>query len=159
MDVASQFFIGWSPKLIKFMPSIKLLSNSSDSYSIYERFSPCWIYSEHIQYEVVGIEPTLTDYLLKPVDIDELRETMIRFTDAKKNKQKRNLPLKLKTQYSLTDREIGIIVYLLEGKSSKEIAAKLFINKHTVDTHRRNILKRMGIKSTEELLALLNTPI
>ena len=120
--------------------------------------SPNFIFvTGYDQYAIKAIRSAAFDYLLKPVDIDELRETIDRFAEVLKNKQNINLPHKLKTQYTLTDREIEIIIHLLEGKSSKEIAETLFISKHTVDTHRRNILGKLGIKTTRELSAILKS--
>lgn len=52
-------------------------------------------------------------------------------------------------------RERDIIRLLVLNNSSKEIAEKLFISSNTVDTHRRNILKKLNISSTGELVALL----
>ena len=105
------------------------------------------------QYAIKAIREAAFDYLLKPVDIDELKETIDRYLKTQAEKQKIILPEKLKSVYSLTDREIEIVRFLLEGKSSKEIADKLFISKNTVDTHRRNILEKTKTKTTAELLA------
>ncbi len=55
----------------------------------------------------------------------------------------------------ISNRERDIIRLLLLNQSSKEIALKLNISSHTVDTHRRNILKKLKIASTGELIALL----
>jgi DNA-binding CsgD family transcriptional regulator len=41
-----------------------------------------------------------------------------------------------------TRREEEIIKFLNAGFSSQEIADKLFISKNTVDTHRRNLLRK-----------------
>ncbi|MBL4643124.1 MAG: helix-turn-helix transcriptional regulator [Flavobacteriaceae bacterium] len=51
----------------------------------------------------------------------------------------------------ISNRERDIIRLLLTQKTSKEIAASLNISKHTVDTHRRNILKKLNLSSTIEL--------
>lgn len=51
----------------------------------------------------------------------------------------------------ISNRERDIIRLLLTQKTSKEIAANLNISKHTVDTHRRNILKKLNLSSTIEL--------
>lgn len=51
-------------------------------------------------------------------------------------------------------RELEIIRYLAEGMNSKEIAKRLFISEHTVRTHRRNMLKKLGLGSSSELTAL-----
>ncbi|MCL6098497.1 MAG: response regulator transcription factor [Bacteroidetes bacterium] len=107
------------------------------------------------QYAIKAIRNAAFDYLLKPVDIDELKEAINRFIKAREEKQKIILPEKLKTSYSLTDREIEIVKLLLEGKSSQEIAEILFISKRTVNTHRRNILEKTCAKTTNELSSLL----
>jgi DNA-binding NarL/FixJ family response regulator len=45
----------------------------------------------------------------------------------------------------LTDREIEIIRLIAEGLSNKEIADKLFISHRTVDTHRTNMMNKLGL--------------
>lgn len=52
----------------------------------------------------------------------------------------------------LTKSELRITAFLIEGLSSKQIAEKLAISRHTVDTHRRNILKKLELDSTKALL-------
>ena len=56
---------------------------------------------------------------------------------------------------SVTNRERDIIRLLILDKTSKEISEKLNISSHTVDTHRRNILKKLDITSTGELVGIL----
>lgn len=51
-----------------------------------------------------------------------------------------------------TAREMEIIRQLSQGKSSKEIAVVLQISSHTVDTHRRNILKKMRMARMTEVI-------
>nr|WP_321406571.1 LuxR C-terminal-related transcriptional regulator [uncultured Carboxylicivirga sp.] len=53
----------------------------------------------------------------------------------------------------ISNRERDIIRLLVLRKSSKEIAQLLHISRHTVDTHRRNILKKLNLKSTGEMVA------
>ena len=52
----------------------------------------------------------------------------------------------------LSDREFEIILAIAEGLDSEEIAEKLFLSVHTVNTHRRNILEKAGKRSTHELV-------
>lgn len=52
---------------------------------------------------------------------------------------------------SISNRERDIVRLLLLNKTSNEISEKLHISKHTVDTHRRNILKKFHLNSTSEL--------
>lgn len=49
---------------------------------------------------------------------------------------------------ALSPQEINILAFIGEGFSSKEISCRLFITKNTVDTHRRNILKKLGVLNT-----------
>jgi DNA-binding NarL/FixJ family response regulator len=53
---------------------------------------------------------------------------------------------------SLTQREKEIITLLAKEKSSQEIADALFISIYTVNTHRKNILHKLGIKNTAGLM-------
>ncbi len=55
------------------------------------------------------------------------------------------------SEYKVTKREEEMLRHLASGKTSKEIANKLFISQHTVDTHRRNLLKKMRCKSVVEM--------
>ncbi|WP_452224603.1 LuxR C-terminal-related transcriptional regulator [Lacinutrix chionoecetis] len=55
----------------------------------------------------------------------------------------------------ISNRERDVIRLLVLNKSSKEISDCLNISPHTVDTHRRNILKKLKISSTGELVGML----
>lgn len=52
----------------------------------------------------------------------------------------------------LTKREKEIIALLAEGKSTREISDRLFISMHTVETHRKNIRKKLDLNSFAELI-------
>ena len=52
----------------------------------------------------------------------------------------------------LSNREMEVIKYLAKGLSSKEIGRKLNISEHTVDTHRRNMLRKTGSLNTAQLV-------
>lgn len=52
----------------------------------------------------------------------------------------------------LTNREKEVIALTAKGKSSSEIAEELFLSRHTVNTHRRNIYKKLGISNMKELI-------
>lgn len=54
---------------------------------------------------------------------------------------------------NFTKREREIIDELAMGLSSKEIADKLFIAKETVNTHRRNMLRKAGVNNSTNLIA------
>lgn len=54
----------------------------------------------------------------------------------------------------ISKRERDIIKLLSQNLSSKDIGKRLFISRNTVDTHRRNILKKLHLSSTGELKAV-----
>jgi hypothetical protein len=58
----------------------------------------------------------------------------------------------LKTGNVFSDREFEIIRLILTGLDSEQIADKLFLSVYTVNTHRRNILKKTGEKSMSKLI-------
>jgi len=51
----------------------------------------------------------------------------------------------------LSQREITILRLIVEGLTHQEIADKLFLSIHTVNTHRKNINKKLGIKTVSGL--------
>mgnify|MGYP001029467326 CR=1 FL=1 len=52
----------------------------------------------------------------------------------------------------LTERQLEILKLLVEGKKSTEIAHELNISAYTVDTHRKNIIKKMKAKNVVDLV-------
>jgi DNA-binding NarL/FixJ family response regulator len=51
----------------------------------------------------------------------------------------------------ISNRETDILKYIALGFSNKEIADKLFLSAHTVVTHRKNITRKLGIKTVPGL--------
>jgi DNA-binding NarL/FixJ family response regulator len=52
----------------------------------------------------------------------------------------------------LTRRETEILQQIAEGKTSQEIAEILFISPRTVDTHRANLIQKLGVKNSAGLV-------
>lgn len=52
----------------------------------------------------------------------------------------------------LTSREIEIVRLIAKGLIAKEIASELNLSVHTVYTHRKKIMKKLGINSSSELV-------
>jgi two-component system, NarL family, nitrate/nitrite response regulator NarL len=55
-------------------------------------------------------------------------------------------------KFHLTRQEKEIIKYVVDGKNSQEIGDTLFISKNTVDTHRRNIYRKLEVDSLGSLI-------
>jgi DNA-binding NarL/FixJ family response regulator len=48
----------------------------------------------------------------------------------------------------ISKRECEIITLIAEGFTNQQIAEKLFLSSHTVNTHRKNIMAKLGVKNT-----------
>jgi DNA-binding NarL/FixJ family response regulator len=60
--------------------------------------------------------------------------------------------LKGERESGLTPRELEILQHIVAGKSNKEIAGELELSANTVAVHRANIMDRLGIHKTAELV-------
>jgi DNA-binding NarL/FixJ family response regulator len=65
---------------------------------------------------------------------------------------KRTETLKGERDTALTARELEVLQYIVAGKSNKEIASELDLSVNTVSVHRANIMDRLGIHKTAELV-------
>jgi NarL family two-component system response regulator LiaR len=52
----------------------------------------------------------------------------------------------------ITKRETEILRYVNTGMTSSEIANQLSLSKHTVDNHRKNILRKTGSRNMLEMV-------
>lgn len=64
------------------------------------------------------------------------------------------IDIKIKKEFSLTEREREMLELLLKGKSNKEISNLTYVSTETVKTHLQNIYRKLGIKSRLEAVAL-----
>jgi DNA-binding NarL/FixJ family response regulator len=60
--------------------------------------------------------------------------------------------LKGERDYGLTNRELEILQFIVNGKSNKEIASTLNLSANTIAVHRSNIMDALGIHKTAELV-------
>ena len=60
---------------------------------------------------------------------------------------------KLEDSYDLlTDREKEVLQLLAEGKANKEVAGVLTLSLSTVETHRTNLMQKLNLHSTAEIV-------
>lgn len=111
--------------------------------------------------QLVAIIYTLVDELLL-----QQFDAVIHINDdvskiANRLKQSLQLPESRGESEDLSERENEILISLVKGLTNKEIADKHFISIHTVISHRKNIVRKTGIKSVSGLTvyALLNNLI
>jgi DNA-binding NarL/FixJ family response regulator len=132
------------------------LENNQSAFDLISQLNKN-LYRPHIilvtgypQYSIKAIKNEVFDYIIKPVDIDELKASVNRLIEHLSLKTKQVL-----NEFNmLSKRESEVLKYVLEGKTSSEIADTLFISVNTVHTHRRNILKKTGAGSIIDLLRI-----
>lgn len=56
-------------------------------------------------------------------------------------------------EYNLSAREKEILILLVEGLSKKQIAEKIFLSYHTIDSHIRNIYEKLEVHSRSSAVA------
>ena len=58
----------------------------------------------------------------------------------------------MQLQHVLTAREIEIVQLIVAGLTDDAIGGKLTISRHTVSTHRKNILSKLSLPNTASLV-------
>lgn len=119
---------------------------------------------EETDYIIKMIDAGASGYLLKDAGSEEVIQAiravangstyysqqvsaaLIQHMTASKNK-----PIK-KIDAPLTKREIEILKLIVEENTNAEIAALLYISIRTVDTHKRNLIEKLGVKNTVGLV-------
>ena len=64
------------------------------------------------------------------------------------NHESQELP---KDDVHLTPRERDVLRLITKGKNTKEIASELYVSVKTIETHRQNIMNKLGIHNVAEL--------
>lgn len=94
-------------------------------------------------------------YLLKDVPTDEIKQAidavMQGDTYLCTGAQGAIAPKNNDTREALTEREQTILLQVASGKSNKQVGLALDISVRTVETHRKNIKRKLGISSTAGL--------
>lgn len=106
----------------------------------------------HDAYMLKALRLRMVDYLQKPIILEELSAALKRCESVLKESSK--IWDKLKS-YGVTERQLEVIKLAHQGYTSQQIGEELFLSKHTVDTHRRNVLKLTQCSNIAELNRLL----
>lgn len=110
-----------------------------------------------------GLKIGITSHLLKDCDQDEIIEAIYKTSKGEKficgkianallNEKSTTIPEYTCQGMNISDREMEIITLIAEGYSNKEVADKLFLSTHTVTTHRKNIMNKLGVNNTAGLV-------
>ena len=96
----------------------------------------------------------------KYAENEKLREAIIKVSEGEKYYCPNILNLLYTgTKYDtiLTAKEKEVLYYLEEGVGNQEIAAKLSVSVKTIESHKENIRKKLGLKSIKEIFRILQT--
>ncbi len=123
-------------------------------------------YTSHVDEELItnGFEAGAYGYVPKNFKPQELIEAIHMVNDGQKFMKgivsekfissylKSEKDKKMKQEVPLSEREMEVLKHMSEGLSNKQIADKLFISIRTVETHKHNLMKKLNIYSTAELV-------
>lgn len=119
------------------------------------------------EFVIDALSSGIDAYLLKMARIDEVHKAIDALANGESyfDKNVTQMMIEMKKQGSLagdfpedydnqiiTAREREIIKYLISGKTTSEIADILSISPHTVNNHRSNLLKKLNLKNTAEVV-------
>jgi len=104
----------------------------------------------------------ISGYVLKNVGNQELIEAIYKVAQGKMHfsddvteemvKNKHAKPNKQEDQVKLTERELEILKLIVQELNNAEIADKLFISERTVETHRKNMIRKFNTKTIVGLI-------
>lgn len=105
------------------------------------------------------IQNGASGYLLKNSSIDELRHCIseglkgnICYTKEVMEIISRPSKNQIQGMPRLTRREKEILALIAAGKTSQVIGQELFLSPLTIDTHRKNLIQKFGVKNVAELI-------
>lgn len=99
-------------------------------------------------------------YLLKDTTQEELLAALRAISDGQKfigegvrlmKKKRKEMTDDFEKKIDLTGRELELVRLIATGMESKMIAEKLFISLHTVQSHRKNIMRKLDVHSAAEI--------
>ncbi len=105
------------------------------------------------------IQSGASGYLVKSASKEEIEEAILSVNEGKlymsldinltsSDKQElNNMPV-------LSSREKEVLQLIADGMTNPQIAAKLFLSLHTVDSHRKNLLTKFTVNNTASLIKL-----
>lgn len=102
---------------------------------------------------VAAIKKGAYDFVEKPFDESHLLRQVLDAIERGEDPHPRDIGDRRKLD-NLSDREREVLDRVLEAKSSRRIAEELFVTMKTVDFHRANIMRKLGVRSAAELFRL-----
>ncbi len=142
------------PRILKSSPATKTIVLTS--------------YSNH-KYVKEAMKSGADAYLLKSHSIEDLKQAIFDVMDEKtylgsglhitppnnydaNSERTSKFEDRFMIRRRLTKREQEILKLITQAKNNKEIASELFISDQTVGVHRKNIMRKLGVRNTVNLI-------
>ncbi len=157
-------------KLIFCQPTLLIIDSNSENFSTenikvllnkYKNIKVLSVCSYQDKFSVArSVDIGIHSFLLKDCDKDEITEAIYKTAEGNKfmcGKIVATITGENSNEtscegFNITEREIEIIKLLAEGNSNKQIADILFLSTHTVNTHRKNIMAKVGVNNAAGLV-------
>ncbi len=94
-----------------------------------------------------GIQPNLEK--LMSTDLNSIQLQYVQAIESQLREVTSPLKRDLSQRFCLTPTEMQLVDLIRQGKLTKEIAHLLNLSKRTIDTHRQNIRKKLGLQNTD----------
>ncbi len=111
------------------------------------------------QYIIKSIRSGAYGYLLKNADEEELTKAIYEVYSGKKYFNQHvssimisNMVVEGPEPRKLSERELEVLRLVSQGKTTKEIAEELIVSTRTIETHRVNMMKKLDVQNSAELI-------
>lgn len=144
----SEFSINLLPRILKINPNTRIVAFTFEQTS---------------STIVNAVRAGVTSYVKKDCELQEIIDSVIETArgqkffcgqilaalqqDAIEIESIRFEPLSCQP-VMLTERELEVIKHIAEGYTNGQIAEMLFVSNHTINTHRKNIMAKLGVNNT-----------
>lgn len=131
-------------KIKKEFPAVQILALST--------FKEPSVVAQMLQNGAIG-------YLIKSASPEEMEAALLNAWEGKKYLSPELEANRLTKQIIptipvISSREMEVLKLIADGLTSPQIATKLFISLHTVDTHRKNLLSKFEVNNTAGLIKM-----
>ena len=119
------------------------------------------------EYVIQALDAGAYGYMLKDIDKNEFIKALKQIYKGNKyfsgsvsnvlanrllNGNSVSRPIEVKDQYHLTKKEKEILRMVIDGRQNKQISESLDISIRTIETHRFNIMKKLGVNNAVDMV-------
>lgn len=163
-EVLNSTLLSFSPDLLLLHPGLI----KKNSLSFCKRFlenhpaTKILLFSELHDYKAIQLffKAGVFGFLPRTAGPDQLKEAVEQLLKGqiyipallRQHLLEASLGLKINSSVRLTRREKEVLQLIIEEHTTKEIASKLYISSSTAETHRLNIIRKLGVRNTAGLV-------